>query len=802
MIVKGGARGGPRQLAVYLMRVERYNTGEQSELLEFRSPWAAGDNGTRERVAEKLIEAFRDWQDLAEATKQGRDGLYRCEISPAPEYAKQMTREQWLRAADIIEEELGFKGQDRVVVRHGGTTDRPHLHVVWQRTDLDTMKIIPDSFNFAAHERASKRMELEFGHEFVPGKHAKRDRELQPEFPRQDYDYAEALISKRSELTPEERKAQIAALKLGAANGLEFKQALEEAGYILAQGERGYLVVDQAGVYSVLSRNIGLKKAETEAFMSDVPLSSLPPVERAQEMQKEKALAAQPPAPVEEKPPSAAMTDAERKAQISALREKSDNAPAFRNALEEAGYVLTKGPRTGFYIIDADGEVFNLSRLSGISGKEYKSFMAGIDTLSVPDVAQGKALQEQRQAARAEAAAEAEKQAPPPSKFLPPELAEKVGQPPPEPPKTQERPPVDFDYYSPERIAEREALQSKFLTPVAPPQKAPEVQPPPSPVPVEQPRPPIPVPQPEPKRKPVDPDVSAQLVALKVWSDGAQDFKERLAEAGYTLAQGKDGYLVVNQRGEDFDLARHIPDKKIRLEAFMSPIALSDLPTLEQVREAQQQRGKWVPPPPIAGTPAGWAPENQELYDLERALLRRQEEKMAKLAELHERQLRDKEVELDREIVEKMRDYKKIQDDQTEAFKNARKEYHTTAEGIMERLQNRFDPVTAALRAQEREKEFQNFYRRLGKERADYEVLLHQIKQEQIDTLHERQRYERVRAEQKYEEDKERHIREYHEAKRIEAELEARRIHEEIEQKEHDKKQGLRDGPPPPKFGR
>ena len=34
MIAKGASRNNPRQLAVYLMRVERYDTGEPAELLE------------------------------------------------------------------------------------------------------------------------------------------------------------------------------------------------------------------------------------------------------------------------------------------------------------------------------------------------------------------------------------------------------------------------------------------------------------------------------------------------------------------------------------------------------------------------------------------------------------------------------------------------------------------------------------------------------------------------------------------------------------------------------------------------
>ncbi|HEX5323314.1 MAG TPA: relaxase/mobilization nuclease domain-containing protein [Capsulimonadaceae bacterium] len=707
MIVKGAARSGPYQLAIYLMRVERYDTGEEVELIEFRSPWAASSAGkTRQEVAALIVEAFRDWQDLGEATKNGRDGLYRSEISPAPKYAAGMTREQIIRAADILEQELGFQGQDRVIVRHAGTDGRTHFHAVWPRVDLDTMMMIPDSFNYVAHERASKRMELEFGHEFVAGKHAKRDRERQPEFPRQDHDYAEAQMAQRTNMTPDERKEQMTAMRTAAANGQELKKALEDAGYLLAKGERGYLVVDGAGVHSVLSRNIGLKKDETAALMADVPLEALPTIEQAQAMQEAKVQSTQPPAPPVPQPPFAEMTEAERKAQISALRQKSDGAPAFKNALEEAGYLLAHGPRNGFYVIDRQGEVFNLSRLSGISGKEYKEFMAGIDPASVSDVESGKAVQQARAAEAFKPGPEESKflsapEAPLPSKFLsekrgynfdtyspvgPTEQeaarlkelqASKFLKPPakaPEPPVQQAvpvpppqqvqptNPPqaaksIDLSYYSPAGTPEREPQKinqpevSKFIS--SPTAKAPEPPPPapenksaqkahpskdlgtqkpidlsyysPSGVPEhearksepkrsveKQPLPFEPQPKPElgddtqtrPWRK-IDPDRKTHITSIKAMADGAQDFKRALEEAGYTLASGKGGYTLVDKEGNVFNLFAHIPENKIRLEAFMSPIPLSSLPSVEDVWKARKNQGIWVPPPPIADTPAG-----------------------------------------------------------------------------------------------------------------------------------------------------------------------------------------------------
>jgi hypothetical protein len=293
VIAKGASRSGARQLAVYLMRVERWDTGEPAELLELRSPWAAGLEGTdRHHTAEQLIEAFRDWQTLVEGTKQGRDGLYHAEISPEAHYAREMTPEQWKRAAEILGEELGLQDQPCAMVLHAGKDDRPHLHVVWQRTDVDTMKVISDSYNYIAHERASQRMELEFGQEIVPGKHAKRDRKKQKDFPRSKTDQADHQQAQRTGLTIEQRKEQVTALRAAADNAHAFKAALEDAGYVLAKGDkRGLVIVDRDGeVYSLSKQVTDIKGKEFKAFMGPIDLGKLPSVDEANAEQERRKL--------------------------------------------------------------------------------------------------------------------------------------------------------------------------------------------------------------------------------------------------------------------------------------------------------------------------------------------------------------------------------------------------------------------------------------------------------------------------------------------------------------------------------
>lgn len=263
MIIKGKSRAGPSQLARHLGRAD---TNERIEILQLDS-------------AGTPAEAFRDWQTYTIATK-GKLGLYHANIDPDAKYP--MTPEQWTRAVDILEEELGLQGQPRAVVMHE-KHGRQHIHVVWSRADMDTMTLRSDSQNYQAHERASLRMEQEFGHEHVPGKHAKRDRENQPEFPTADVSHDEWQQQERSGIGHRERKAQVTALFEASDSGTAFKAALEDAGYVLARGDRrDFVLLDgDAKVHSLGRQLPGVKAKDLRAFMADVSHEALPSVDQA-----------------------------------------------------------------------------------------------------------------------------------------------------------------------------------------------------------------------------------------------------------------------------------------------------------------------------------------------------------------------------------------------------------------------------------------------------------------------------------------------------------------------------------------
>jgi len=271
MIIKGGSRGAPGQLAWHL---QRRDTNGNVQILELQSP------------APNLVEAFRDWQTLTEGTR-GLKGLYHANIDPAQGYT--MTREQWQRAVDVLEEELKLQGQPRAIVLHK-KHGREHIHVVWARTDIDRMVLRSDSQNYLAHERASQRLEHEFRHEPVPGKHAKRDREKQPEFPKAEANQAEWQQGERTGLDLTARKDQITALRQSSDSAQAFKTALEESGYILAKGDRrDFVIVDEAGSIHSLGRQIrDMKAAGLRAFMKDIDREKLPTAEDAVALQDQR----------------------------------------------------------------------------------------------------------------------------------------------------------------------------------------------------------------------------------------------------------------------------------------------------------------------------------------------------------------------------------------------------------------------------------------------------------------------------------------------------------------------------------
>jgi hypothetical protein len=262
MIIKGNPRRDVDFWAAHLMRTDQ---NERVALVDIRG--LAGES-----VRDCLVEL----DAIAQGTRT-KNGFYVASLNPRDD--ETLTNEQWTTAADRLEENLGLAGQPRFIVEHE-KEGRTHRHVVWGRIDADTMKAIPADFNFARHEQTSRELEELFGLEPVT---------VEPRAERGPKDW-ETFRAQDSGIDPKEMALEITALWQGADSGLAFKAALEDAGYILARGDRrDFVIIDQAGDDHSITRRTGAKAAEVRARLADIDRDALPSVAEARELARAQA---------------------------------------------------------------------------------------------------------------------------------------------------------------------------------------------------------------------------------------------------------------------------------------------------------------------------------------------------------------------------------------------------------------------------------------------------------------------------------------------------------------------------------
>jgi hypothetical protein len=208
-------------LANYLL-----TKGENDKVVVLEIRGTANDNDLKKSLIEMSL--------TSELTNSDK-GLFHAVINPSIGEDRLMTPEQWLRAADIVENELRLSSQKRAIVIHE-KKGRAHAHVVWERFDHSSGKMISDSFSRLALDRARKIMEQEFNHPRTPERNIKR---LE----------IKAVLTKLWELHPDADS---------------FLRAAQEKGYTVAVGtKRPYMVVDETGRSFDLVRQLtGVKTRE------------------------------------------------------------------------------------------------------------------------------------------------------------------------------------------------------------------------------------------------------------------------------------------------------------------------------------------------------------------------------------------------------------------------------------------------------------------------------------------------------------------------------------------------------------
>ena len=263
MIIKGASHSG-KGLGAYLMQ----DKNDRAEVL-----------GIRGDISRDLSETLDDWRSDALTTRCSKP-LYHAQINPD----RALSREEWEKAVEIFEKEMGLENQPRAVVLHE-FKGREHYHLVYSRID-ENGKAISDSWNYLHHEKAAREIERELGLERTQGAFIDREGER----PERTHSREEIQQGERLNLDPKAIKAEVSALyQQAGGNGREFVDALKAEGYDLAQGDRrAYVILDQAGGVHSLSRMAGAKVAALRETLQEYPLQGLPTVEAAREMQQER----------------------------------------------------------------------------------------------------------------------------------------------------------------------------------------------------------------------------------------------------------------------------------------------------------------------------------------------------------------------------------------------------------------------------------------------------------------------------------------------------------------------------------
>jgi hypothetical protein len=270
MVIKGTSCAGAGRIAAHLSCTE---TNERNELHELRGV-----------AAEDLRGALREMEAVAKGARSKRPFYHASINTPVHE---RLTDEQRAHAIDRLEAALGLAGQPRVVVIHR-KAGRDHTHIVWSRVEIEHMRAISDSHNFAKHERVARELEGEFGHARVQGAHVEREGRPRP---KRTPSHAEMLQAERTGISPQGVKKQVTDIWLSTTTASEFADKLKQAGFLLARGDRrDFVIVDRkGGVHSLARRVEGVNAADIRARMAGLDPAQLSGVGEVRRRQRERA---------------------------------------------------------------------------------------------------------------------------------------------------------------------------------------------------------------------------------------------------------------------------------------------------------------------------------------------------------------------------------------------------------------------------------------------------------------------------------------------------------------------------------
>lgn len=265
MIIEGAPAGN---VNFWIKHLQRKDTNEAMYVRDVR--------GT---LATDLEGALLEMQAVASGSRSHGNFMYQANINPLA--SEHLTPEQWEEAIDTLEKNLGLEGHQRVAVEHV-KDGRQHYHILWNRVDVDTMRVQDMGGNYYTHERTARQLEQAFGLERAPRVYGERQGER---------------VSKRTDLweydrghesgqSPRAIKAEITTLWNAAPDGRTFIEAIERHGYILAKGDRrDFCIIDRAGDEHSLARRLdGVTARQLREHLAFIDRDILPSVTEAKEL--------------------------------------------------------------------------------------------------------------------------------------------------------------------------------------------------------------------------------------------------------------------------------------------------------------------------------------------------------------------------------------------------------------------------------------------------------------------------------------------------------------------------------------
>ena len=246
MILKGSQRGGALQLARHLMNAQDNEHVEVYELRGFASETSLS-NALQEIVA------------ISKGTRC-QQMLFSLSLNPPADETVPISAFE--DAIGQVERKLGLVDQQRAIVFHE-KEGRRHAHVVWSRIDVDEMKAINLPHFKLKLKDISTQLFLEHGWNLPDGFRDKTARDPM-NFTREEWQQA-----KRAKQDPKQLKAMFQECWSVSDSRIAFEKALEERGFYLANGKRGFVALDYKGEIYAISRWSGQKTKDVKAKLGD-----------------------------------------------------------------------------------------------------------------------------------------------------------------------------------------------------------------------------------------------------------------------------------------------------------------------------------------------------------------------------------------------------------------------------------------------------------------------------------------------------------------------------------------------------